>query len=173
MILVNNSEHGALWELELNYHFVILKFFVLNVDVGVFEHNQGQLISLLEYHHAHQMGVIEIIGITCLQHWKDWWLTWLLVWPKQCPYSNYCNPSLGLTTKARSCKGASQKWSLGVTLHALESVGEWRNELSHSQMSSHFGSGSPNGLPNFQRAIVGVKLIGLKSPLHHWKALGT
>ncbi len=46
----------------------------------------------------------------------------------------------------------------------------WGNEHPHSQVSSHFGSWSPNGLPNFQKAIVGVKshwienfLISLKS----------
>jgi hypothetical protein len=33
----------------------------------------------------------------------------------------------------------------------------WGNEPSHSQMNSHFGSWSPNGPPNFQRAISGVK----------------
>ncbi len=32
------------------------------------------------------------------------------------------NLSLGLVTKARACKVASQKWSLGVTLHAPGSV---------------------------------------------------
>jgi hypothetical protein len=38
MILVNNSEHGALWELEVNCHFIIFKICVLDVDIGVFEH---------------------------------------------------------------------------------------------------------------------------------------
>jgi hypothetical protein len=33
----------------------------------------------------------------------------------------------------------------------------WGNEPSHSQMSSHFGSSNPNGFPNLQRAIAGVK----------------
>ncbi len=32
-----------------------------------------------------------------------------------------------------------------------------RIEPSHSQVNSHFGSWSPNGLLNFQRAIAGVK----------------
>jgi hypothetical protein len=32
----------------------------------------------------------------------------------------------------------------------------WKNEPSHSQVSSHFGNWSPNGVPNFQRTIVGV-----------------
>jgi hypothetical protein len=36
----------------------------------------------------------------------------------------YCNPSLGLTIKARAYKGAGQKCSLGFTFHAPESVGE-------------------------------------------------
>jgi hypothetical protein len=47
--------------------------------------------------------------------------------------STCCNPSLGLMTKARACKVASQ-----------EEVREWRkmwgNEPSHSQESFHFGS---------------------------------
>ncbi len=33
----------------------------------------------------------------------------------------------------------------------------WRNEPQHSKMSSHFGSWNPDGPPNFQRAIAGVK----------------
>jgi hypothetical protein len=33
----------------------------------------------------------------------------------------------------------------------------WENEPSHFQVNSHFGSWSPNGLSNFQRAIEGVK----------------
>ncbi len=33
----------------------------------------------------------------------------------------------------------------------------WSNEPSHYQVNSHFGSWSPNGLPNFQKAILGVK----------------
>jgi hypothetical protein len=33
----------------------------------------------------------------------------------------------------------------------------WRNEPPHSQVNSHFGSWNPNGLPNFQRAIIKVK----------------
>jgi hypothetical protein len=33
----------------------------------------------------------------------------------------------------------------------------WENEPPHSQLSSHFGSCSLDGLPNFQKAISGVK----------------
>jgi hypothetical protein len=34
------------------------------------------------------------------------------------------NPSLGLTTKARACEDAGQKWSAWITFHAPESVGK-------------------------------------------------
>jgi hypothetical protein len=34
---------------------------------------------------------------------------------------------------------------------------ECKDEDSHSQVSSYFGSWSPGGLPNFQRAIIDVK----------------
>jgi hypothetical protein len=37
------------------------------------------------------------------------------------------------------------------------SEGECENEHSHSQVNSHFASWSPDGLPNFQRAIAKVK----------------
>jgi len=49
----------------------------------------------------------------------------------------------------------------------------WGNEPSHSQMSSHFGSWNLNGLFNFQKAILGVKFIGLKSSLYYWKDFET
>jgi hypothetical protein len=39
----------------------------------------------------------------------------------------------------------------------LPEVWEYGNEPPHSQMDSHFGSWSPNGVPNFQRAFAGVK----------------
>jgi hypothetical protein len=83
------------------------------------------------------------------------------------------NPSFGLMTKARACKGAGEKGSPGITSHVLGSVGECEIEHSHSQVSSHFGSWNPRGLPNLQRAIARVKTIGLNSSLYHWKALGT
>jgi hypothetical protein len=60
----------------------------------------------------------------------------------------YYNPSLALATKARACKGTGQEGSLGV----WESV----RMNTHSQVNSHFGSWSPDGFPNFQRAITGV-----------------
>jgi hypothetical protein len=50
-----------------------------------------------------------------------------------------CNPSLGLETKARACKGASQRGKLESHIScSRECRGVWRNEPSHSQMSSPF-----------------------------------
>jgi hypothetical protein len=53
----------------------------------------------------------------------------------------YCNPSLGLATKARVCKRWGQEKDPGV----WESV----RMNSHSQMNFHVGSWSPGGLPKF------------------------
>ncbi len=45
---------------------------------------------------------------------------------------NCRNPSLGLTTKARACKGAGQEGSLGITFHALGSVGKCEGMNLHT-----------------------------------------
>jgi len=66
-------------------------------------------------------------------------------------------------TKARACKGAGQEGSLGVTSHALGSVGECEGMNTHSQVNSHFESWSPDELPNLQREIVGVKTIFIET----------
>ncbi len=61
----------------------------------------------------------------------------------QCPFGNsflslVCrNPSLGLTTKARACKGVGQKRSPGVTFHAPESAKECEG------MNPHTPKGTP------------------------------
>ncbi len=52
-------------------------------------------------------------------------------------------------TKARTCKGASQEWSPGVTLHALGRLRVWesaRIEPPHSQVNSHFENWTPEFL---------------------------
>ncbi len=38
----------------------------------------------------------------------------------------------------------------------------WGNETPHSQMTSHFGNWSPNGLPNIQKAVARVKNYWIK-----------
>jgi hypothetical protein len=48
-------------------------------------------------------------------------------------FFNGCrNPSLGLATKAKVCKGASQKGSMGITSHALGSVGDCEGMNLHT-----------------------------------------
>ncbi len=60
------------------------------------------------------------------------------------------NPSLGLMTKARACKGAGQKRSPGVASHALGSVGKCEG------MNPHTLKGAPI-LGVLQRVIAGAK----------------
>jgi hypothetical protein len=45
---------------------------------------------------------------------------------------NCCNPSLGLTTKARSYKGVGQEGSPRVTFHALGSAKECEGMNPHT-----------------------------------------
>jgi hypothetical protein len=42
------------------------------------------------------------------------------------------NPSLGLTTKAKACKGANQEWSPRVTFHGPKNVGECERMNLHT-----------------------------------------
>jgi hypothetical protein len=42
-----------------------------------------------------------------------------------------CNPNLGLATKARACKVASQEGSLGVTFHAFGNAKECEGMNPH------------------------------------------
>jgi hypothetical protein len=48
---------------------------------------------------------------------------------KQCECHN---PSLGLVTKAKACKGVGQKGNLGVTSHVSVSVGECEGMNPHT-----------------------------------------
>jgi hypothetical protein len=74
------------------------------------------------------------------------------------------NPSFGLTTKARACKGAGQEWSPKVTFHAPESVGEGEGMNLHTpKWASTLGVGAPMDPWIFKRRLQGSKLIGLKS----------
>jgi len=46
--------------------------------------------------------------------------------------SIYCNPNLGLVTKAKTCKGVDQEWSPRITFHDLESVGKCEGMDPHT-----------------------------------------
>jgi hypothetical protein len=45
---------------------------------------------------------------------------------------DYCNPNLGLVTKVKACKVASQEGSLGVTSHAFGSAKECEGMNPHT-----------------------------------------
>jgi hypothetical protein len=87
---------------------------------------------------------------------KPFWFFFIYV---EEPHAICHDLSFVFTTKVRACKGAGQKWNLGITFYALGGVGECGNELTHSQMGSHFWSWSFNGLLNFQRIILRFKIV--------------
>jgi hypothetical protein len=49
----------------------------------------------------------------------------------------------------------------------------WGNEPPQSQVNSYFGNLNPYGFSNLRKRLQGLKIIGLKKNLYHWKALGT
>jgi hypothetical protein len=84
------------------------------------------------------------------------------------------NPSPGIATKARACKGASQEWSLKITFHVLGSVGECEEVNPHIlKWAPTLGIGISMDIPNFQREITKAKTHWIKKNLYHWQALET
>jgi hypothetical protein len=84
------------------------------------------------------------------------------------------NPSLGLATKARAYKGVVQEGSLGITSHAPGNVGEC--EIMNPRTPKWvftLGVGVPMESRIFKEILQGLKPIGLKRSLYHWKDLGT
>ncbi len=68
------------------------------------------------------------------------------------------NPNLGLVTKARGYKVASQEGSTEVMSHAPGSARKCERIYPHTPKgNSHFGSWSPGRFPNVQKAITRVK----------------
>jgi hypothetical protein len=68
------------------------------------------------------------------------------------------NPSLGFMNKARAYKGVAKSEPDNHISCSRECKRVWGNEPPHSQVSSNFGSWSPHGLLNLQRAIIRVKI---------------
>jgi len=54
-------------------------------------------------------------------------------------------------------QGCGPRRKLGITQHTLESVRKCEGTNPHTSREFHFGSWTPDGLPNFQRASSGVK----------------
>jgi hypothetical protein len=90
-----------------------------------------------------------------------------------CHYGACChNPSLGLMTKARACKGMSQEGSLWVTFHTLGSVGECEGMNPHiSKYTPILGIVVLMDSQIFREQSQRSKPIGLNSSLYHWKNL--
>jgi hypothetical protein len=93
------------------------------------------------------------------------WLPDPIYWLPLCRNSN-----LRFATKARACKVAGQKGSLGVTPHAPKSVGM---NLHTPKGASTLGIGVPKDFQIFRKKLQGSKLNGLRISLYHWKALRT
>jgi hypothetical protein len=84
------------------------------------------------------------------------------------------NPSLGLVTKARACKVASQKRSSGITFHALGSGKNYGGMNPHTpKWTPILGIRVPMDSWIFKKRLQESKPNGLRSYLYHWKALGT
>jgi hypothetical protein len=84
------------------------------------------------------------------------------------------NSSLGLATKVKACKGASQEGSSGVTCHARGSVGECEGMNPHTpKWTPNLGVGVLMDFWILGERLQGSKPIGLKKYIYHWKALGT
>jgi hypothetical protein len=84
------------------------------------------------------------------------------------------NPSLGLTIKARACKGVNRKGSSKVTSHALRNVGKCEGMNLHTpKWAFTLGVKILMDFQIFKYRLQRSKPIGLKCSLYHWKALGT
>jgi hypothetical protein len=83
-----------------------------------------------------------------------------------------CNPSLGLMTEVRACKGAGQVWRPGVTSHALENVGKFEGMNPHTpKWAPILEVGVPMEFWIFKNQLQGSKPSGFKHSLYHWKYL--
>ncbi len=77
-------------------------------------------------------------------------------------------------TKAKACKGGSQEWSLGVTFHASENVGECEGMNLHiPKWAPTLGIQVPIDYWILRGWLQGWKLIWLNNSLYHWKSLRT
>jgi hypothetical protein len=86
----------------------------------------------------------------------------------ECRNPNYRNPSIGLATKAKACKGVGQERSLGVTSHALGSVRECEGMNPHiPKWIPTLGVGILMGFWIFKEWLQGSKPIGLKNSLNN------
>ncbi len=75
-------------------------------------------------------------------------------------------------TEAKGYKFAGQEKNPGVTSHAPKKCKECEGMNPHTpKWIPMLGVGVPNGLPNLQSTIVGVKTHHLDNSLYHWKII--
>jgi hypothetical protein len=78
------------------------------------------------------------------------------------------NPSLGLVTKARACKGVGQEGSPGVTSHVPRNARECEGMTPHTPKGAPtLGVGVPMDSRIFMEQLQGPKLNGLKISFNH------
>jgi len=82
---------------------------------------------------------------------------------------NLCrNPSLGLVTKARACKVASQEGSLRIMMHAPGNVRECEGiDLHTPKGTPTLGVGVLMDFQMFREKLQGAKPNGVRNSLYH------
>jgi len=89
-------------------------------------------------------------------------------------FCRYCNPSLGLATKARAREGTNQEGSLGITFHSSESAKKCEGMNLHtSKWTPILGVGVSMDFRIFRERLQGSKPVRLKFFLYHWKYIET
>jgi hypothetical protein len=85
------------------------------------------------------------------------------------PFFAFIVITLTLGSRPRQRQGKVQAENATQEPH-LHSLGMWRNEPTHSQMDSHFGSWNPFGVLNLQKGISRVKIHWIKKFLTSLKS---
>jgi len=84
--------------------------------------------------------------------------------PHWCKHLHCHDLNLGFVTKAKVCKGANWKWSMGVIFYVLKSVGDCEGINPHTpRWAPTLGVGVPMDFRIFRKQFQGSKLIELKS----------
>jgi hypothetical protein len=139
-----------------------------------------QKCKLLSLEHQHYLGILEEHFSATLEYKGEEVVNGhgatLATWKRKQHTTSYkpikpnvATLALGSRPRQGLVRLRAKREARGSDLMLLGVQRVWRNEPSHSQVNSHFGSWSPNGLSNFQKAIAGVEPIGLKNYLCHWK----
>jgi hypothetical protein len=137
------------------------------------------LIRQRQNQHIIELNVVFIDPSTFLLTFNTYQSRFLVMWRHyNCPMlilkSSCYNPSLGLTTKAKACKGEGQKWSPRITFHAPKNVRECEGMNPHTpKWACILGIGISMQSQIYKKGFQELKLIGLNISLHHWKVLRT